>query len=297
MHVSPPDSVRAAVEAFVGSPSREWRAVTGGHTSAGRARVFFDDRSVFAKWAEDERTAGFVRAEFPAYELLAADFMPACHLMSGDAADGHPLLVLEDLGSAHWPPPWSVEQARCAVETLRRVHACAPPEGLGTLESYRDELSGWKRVEQDPEPFLGIGLASRGWLDAALPTLLAAEAATPLDGNDLLHFDARGDNLCFTDDGRVVLIDWNWACVGNGALDVAILATSIAADGGPQPEDLLRDDGGTATILAGFWASMAGLPPPDETHVRRIQLHCLRSALPWTARVLGLPEPFVNRTP
>ncbi len=98
------------------------------------------------------------------------------------------------------------------------------------------------------------------------------------------------DKSC-SHDGRVVLVDWNWACVGNGTLDVAVLAASIDADGGPKAEDLLSDDGGTATILAGFWASKAGLPAPDATHVRRIQLHCLRSALPWTARVLGLPSP------
>ena len=54
---------------------------------------------------------------------------------------------------------------------------------------------------------------------------------------------------------------------------------------------MLGNDDGTATILAGFWASNAGLPAPDATQVRRIQLHCLRSALPWTARVLGLPNP------
>ena len=59
-----------------------------------------------------------------------------------------------------------------------------------------DTWPGWPDVAADPEPFLGLGLVSREWLDAALPPLLAAASATPLDGGSLLHCDVRSDNLC-----------------------------------------------------------------------------------------------------
>jgi hypothetical protein len=244
-----------------------------------------DGSTVFAKWAVDDDTAGWLHDEWRIYGFVRSDFLPAVHGFSEDPT----LLVLEDLGAWHWPPPWRDDDAQCAVEALRSVHICAAPAGLPRLESFRDFLTGWRLVAEDPAPFLSLGLASEEWLEASLPALLEAEASVDLEGDALLHFDARGDNLCFGDDGRTALVDWNWACVGNGTLDVAILAASIHADGGPAPETLLPDDEGMAALIAGFWASRAGLPPPEgTTGVRELQLHCLRAALPWATRVLGL---------
>ncbi|HEY3235528.1 MAG TPA: hypothetical protein VGJ84_12495, partial [Polyangiaceae bacterium] len=58
------------------------------------------------------------------------------------------------------------------------------------------------------------------------------------------------------------------------------------------PEELVGDDGAFAAIVSGFFAARAGLPMiPDAPRVRWIQLEQLRIALPWVARVLGLPPP------
>jgi hypothetical protein len=284
-----PGQVRAALQSLLGSKPGSWRGVTGGCSPAGRARVgLADGRSVFAKWAADEDTSKALRAEWRVYREVRGDFMPRVFGYVEDPG----LLVIEDLGDLHWPPPWREDEPRRAVEALRRAQRCAAPDGLPKLESFRDFLTGWRNVAEDPAPFLGLGAASEEWLAAALPKLLAAEAAVVLEGDDFLHFDARGDNLCIGDDGRVVFVDWNWACVGNGAFDLAQLAVSIRADGGPEPDRLLDDDGGAAALLAGFYASRAGLPPiPEAPAVRDLQRHCLGAALPWAARVLGLPAP------
>lgn len=287
--VNASDEVHAALRNVTGCRAITWHAVTGGCSPAGRARVDLEDgRSVFAKWATEERTATYLREEWLVYDALHGDFMPEVYGFVEDPT----LLVIEDLGALHWPPPWNLEQARLAARTLRRVHACDAPDGVGSLTSYRDDFSGWQRVQTDPAPFLSLGLASATWLDAALPTLIKAEAELELAGDDLLHFDARGDNMCFADDGRVVLIDWNWACVGNGVMDTASLAVSIHADGGPRPEEVCDDEGPAAAAFAGYWASHAGLPAiKGAPAVRALQLHCLRAAFPWAARLLKLPPP------
>jgi hypothetical protein len=147
------------------------------------------------------------------------------------------------------------------------------------------------RVGRDPAPFLSLGLCSTGWLERAMPALLAAEAAAVLDGDDLLHVDARSDNVCLLP-GRVVFVDWNVPARGNRAFDLAFLAPSLRLEGGPLPEEIAPDQGPLAAVAAGYFAARAGLPPvADAPRVRWIQLRQLRVALPWAARALGLAPP------
>jgi hypothetical protein len=74
---------------------------------------------------------------------------------------------------------------------------------------------------------------------------------------------------------------------------VAAWLPSLETEGGPRPDAVLPDcPPGFASLLAGFFGARAGLPPPATApFVRPLQLAQLRSALPWAARLLGLPEP------
>src|SRR5207302_5996716 len=113
----------------------------------------------------------------------------------------------------------------------------------------------------------------------------------PLEGDDLLHFDVRSDNLCFVG-GRAVLVDWNLACRGNGWFDVAFWLPSLRLEDGPQPWEVLPDAGALAAVVAGFFAARAGLPPPSGAPtVREFQLRQLEVALPWATRELGHAPP------
>jgi Phosphotransferase enzyme family len=110
----------------------------------------------------------------------------------------------------------------------------------------------------------------------------------PWDGDALLYLDVRSDNICLTDRGAV-LVDWNQACIGNPELDVAAWLPSLRREGGPEPEDILPGGGGLAAVLAGFFGSRAGLPPPPTApHVREIQRAQLEVALGWASRELDL---------
>jgi Phosphotransferase enzyme family len=248
-----------------------------------------DDRTAFVKGAVDGLSAEWLRFEHRVYAAVEGDFLAA--MLGWDDDGAHPVLVLEDLSAAHWPPPWSPERVTALLDALERIAATPAPAGLPSLEERRDDLAGWERVAEDPQPFLSLGLCSPRWLEEAMPALLAASQNCVLAGDSFLHFDVRSDNVCF-DGERVVLVDWNWAAVGNPVVDVAAWLPSLEAEGGPPPEEILPDAPEAASFVAGFFAARTGLPPPPTTpRVREVQLAQLRTALPWAARALALRAP------
>ncbi len=273
---------------LMGARPLRFRAARGGYTTAHRGVVTFDDgRAAFVKAATDEMTAAWLRTEHAVYGHLGttpgADFLPDVLAWNDDGS--RPILILEDLSGAHWPPPWEPRSVERVQEVLTLLRRLPPMPDMVSLESHRDDLCGWRKVAENPEPFLSIGLCSPSWLDGALPLLTAAESGARLAGDNFLHLDVRSDNLCFTPD-RTILVDWNWACVGNGEFDLASWLPSLDSEGGPPPESLLPDAPEMAAALSGFWAAHAGLPRPEARQT--VLMSQLRAALPWAARALGL---------
>ncbi len=271
-----------------GKQPTSFERVLRGYTPARRWIVRFEDgTSAFVKEAADADTARWLREEVRIYRQLQGDFLPS--FLGWDDSEDAPILVLEDLSQASWPPPWNPARVQGVRQALEELWAVAAPLGQKRLSEYRDELQGWTKVAADPAPFLSLGFCSSSWLDACLPSLLKAEASAPLDGHSLLHLDVRSDNLCFAGD-RAVLVDWNWAAVGNPDFDLGFWLPSLEAEGGPPPDAILPNAGPIAGIVSGFFASQAGLPPiPSAPRVREVQRLQLATALPWAARALGLP--------
>jgi hypothetical protein len=245
-----------------------------------------DGRTVFVKAGTEEVTSAFIRDEIGVYKRIQGAFMP--ELLGFDEADP-PLLLLEDLSAATWPPPWGRHSIEAVQEALARVAATPPPPGLRPIEDRREWLcGGWGEIERDPAPFLSLDVCSPEWLGASLPALREAAESAPIEGGALIHLDVRSDNICLTDRGAV-LVDWNHACRANPKLDLAFWLPSLRHEDGPAPEELLKDGGAFAALLAGFFGSRAGLPSPlTAPDVRLVQLAQLRVALPWAARELGL---------
>ena len=272
--------------------------VSGGYTTASRMIVTFDDNSTaFVKIANDDLTAGWLRNEYRIYSALAETFMPEVLAWEdvvgteyiGNNSQVFPLLVLEDLSSGIWPTSWSDGQIAAVLATLERVRRMQPPAGIRTLESYRDDFVGWQAVADDPKPFLSLGMCSAKWLEQSLPTLIEADKNVVLAGDEFIHLDIRSDNICFYN-GRVMFVDWNWACTGNSRVDIIFWLPSLACEGGDVPQELIDEDPLLMAMAAGFWAKRAGLPPPAEgSKVRDLQRKQLAVALPWTARALNLP--------
>jgi hypothetical protein len=261
--------------------------VTCGYTLAERAIVTLaDDSRVFVKAAVDETTASDLREEHRIYSGVTGSFMPE---VQGWHDDGErPVLVLEDLSAAHWPPPWSTERIEAMLEAFDELHRVEPPASLIRLSDTPEEFEGWRRVAADPEPFLALGLASPKWLERALPELVEAESRIELEGDALLHMDNYGENICFHE-GSAKLVDWSAAAVGPPLLDLATWVTSLYAEGGPPPWELLPGESELASAFTGVWAHVAGQPPPPwAPGVRSAQRTILAAALKWTTHELGL---------
>jgi hypothetical protein len=173
------------------------------------------------------------------------------------------------------------------LETLGELAALEPAPGTSRVrELFPDFWGRWQIVAEDPAPFLGLGLRDGAWLDRALPAILAAVEAAPIEGDALGHYDVRSDNLCFRD-GRAILVDWNWCSIANPKVDVACWLPSVRVEGGPPPWELLPDAGEIAAFIGGIWAAVAGLPPvATAPTVREIQRRQLAVVLDWIDRDL-----------
>lgn len=249
-----------------------------------------DGRSVFAKRAVDETTAAWLRQEHRMYQAFRNEtFMPK---VISWADDGLPILVLEDLSDATWPPPWHSSQIDGVLSALGELARRPAPEGLPRLADGEQPGDGWHLVLADPSAFLSLGLCEADWLDHAGPVLRAAAAAAPLAGTSVVHCDIRSDNVCVRR-GSTLLVDWNLASIGNAEFDVAFWLPSLAAENGPLPEDVAPEcPAELAAYVAGFFACRAGQSDiPHAPLVRQVQRQQLRTALPWAARALGLPAP------
>lgn len=284
-----PTTVDAVTRAAARAPARWTRVVGGGYTPAERWVVEFDDGArAFAKIGTTVLVEGWLRREHRAYAEIAGHFMPQ---MLGWSDGSPPALLLEDLTDARWPPPWDAGLVQRGLAMLQAVGSISCPEWATPVHTQTQIFSGWSHIAADPDPFLGLGLVTRSWLLAALPTLIAHERPPELDGDALLHFDVRSDNMCFTSD-RAMLVDWNAVGRGNPLFDLAAWLPSLSFEGGPAPEDVSVEAGVFAPALAGYFCSRAPQPGiRDAPHVRRVQLEQATTSLPWAARWLGLPEP------
>ena len=273
-----PDAVQRA-EKLLGSEAETWAGVVrkGYSLNEHWTVVFADGTNAFLKCGHIPPSPQWIRDEHALFQAVSGPFMP--RILAFEDAD-RPLLVLEDLMPAYWPPPWREGDVDLVLEALAEVAEVRVE--LRRVESFLS--NGWHDVVADPAPFLSTGLRDAEWLERMLPALVAAGDAAPLHGDSLLHADVRSDNLCVKG-GRCVLVDWNHAAIGNPALDVAVWLPSLALEHGPRPDRFGVDE--LAPFVAGFFAARAGLPKPaGAPRVREFQRAQAEVALDWVERTL-----------
>lgn len=273
-----PDAV-ARAERLLGSEAETWAGVVrkGYSMNEHWTVVFADGTKAFLKCGHIPPSPQWIRDEHALFRSVSGPFMP--RFLAFEDGD-RPLLVLDDLMPAYWPPPWrdgDVDHVLAALAEVAEIR----------IELRRIETiisNGWHMVAADPQPFLSTGLRDAAWLERMLPTLVEAGDTAPLHGDALLHADVRSDNLCVKD-GRCVLVDWNHACLGNPKLDVAVWLPSLQLEHGPRPDRFGVDE--LAPFVAGFFAAHAGLPkPPGAPRVREFQRAQAEVALDWVERTL-----------
>jgi hypothetical protein len=161
--------------------------------------------------------------------------LPRCFYRGMDRAAGTYLLVLEDLGALTAGDQvlgLSQPQARAAVEAIGRLHArwweTPALEALDWMPHRNIQPARyrqfWPRFRQTigpllPAPALALGEKVGDHLDGLLRTMEGRP-------HTIVHSDYRADNLLFDAPSRpdpVVVVDWQLAIRGRGALDVARL--------------------------------------------------------------------------
>jgi thiamine kinase-like enzyme len=286
-----PRDLASRIERLVGAKVESYTPVAGGYSPAIRLLCRTSTTSFFAKVGATPSTSGFLRREIHVYDTVSAEFMP--RVIAAEDHETAPILILEDLSTGQWPPPWDeprVELVLARIHDMHHTQVSLASNG----QMHGVPGSNWQAVAAEPKPFLALGLADGAWLESALPLLIRHEARCRSDGTSLTHLDLRSDNMCITERG-VVFVDWNHACLSNPVLDLGFWLPSLAYEDGPAPEQILPKAPDVAARVCGFFAARAGLPAVrDAPRVRAVQRQQLEMALPWAVRALDLPPPRRN---
>jgi Phosphotransferase enzyme family len=181
--------------------------------------------------------------------------------------------------------------------TSRTGTSGAVPAGAGPGET---ETSGAGPTEApgEAEPGGAPGGGDLAWLDPwarrHLDALAELEAGWPsaVAGPTLAHGDVRADNILLTP-GRVVFVDWPYACLAAPWFDLVGMLPSVTLAGGPPPEEILAahplaaaaDPAAVTAVvaaLAGYFTRQARRPAPAGIPaVRAFQAAQGRVALDW----------------
>jgi Ser/Thr protein kinase RdoA (MazF antagonist) len=237
--------------------------------------------------ALNTRSAELARMEIHVSESLPRT-APVPELLGAFDDGDWVVLVLADVDGAQPRTPWvdvEFDAALAALAELAAVLTPSPVAGLPTTaERLGDNFAAWERIAGDPPADLDP------WLAGKLPELRAA-AKRSLDilgaGDTLTHCDIRADNMLVrAGDGKVVIVDWPWSCVGPGWVDRLLLGVDVYVHGGdPAP----AWQGIDPSVVTDFLAGMSGLfefvcrlpPPPAIPAVRGFQRRQADALRPW----------------
>jgi uncharacterized protein (TIGR02569 family) len=267
-----------AVGALAGRVVTGFRPVAGGHSRAVcRVAECADGGSLFVKSAR-----GGLGVESAVYSSLAGrSFVPSLV-----AADGG-VLVTEALSPDGWVGEWTPELVAATRDVLGEVHGSPVPVGVPAVGVV---ANAWVAIAADPVRLSRFGVCGRSWLDGSLDVLRAAAGEAPTAGDCLVHRDVCAANL-WSRDGRVVLVDWSSAGVGDPWFDVHLWLVALHAEGGPPPEVGQGSHAAAqAALIAGLQVLLAPARDADPV-LFELRRRRLVVALSWAARLLGLPSP------
>lgn len=210
-------------------------------------------------------------------------------------------LLFEDVEGRQPALPWRADELDRVMGALAELAESLTPSPVPGIETAQDELAdvadGWRRLAAGPMEAVD---ALDPWSRRHLERLVELERhwAAAAAGDTLLHCDLRADNLLLSAD-RVWVVDWPAACRGAAFVDVVAFAPSVAMQGGPEPEELVRRHPASraaepaaldAVICAitGYFTHRALQPPaPGLPALRRFQAAQGTMARAWLARRTG----------
>ncbi|HYX85629.1 MAG TPA: phosphotransferase [Gaiellales bacterium] len=211
-------------------------------------------------------------------------------------------LVYEDIEGRQPILPWRPDELRLVLDAVTQLAEALTPTPIEVEPlalAHADTFDGLRRLRdlrRSGDPLAGID----PWLLRNLARLAEWEArwGALAAGETLLHVDPRADNLIFTPDGRVVVVDWPHAAVGAAWVDLLCMLPSVAMQGGPEPWEVFDDhpvarradpEAVTAMLcgLTGLFVANGREPDPPGLPTLRRQLAQGEAATRWLRRRTG----------
>lgn len=304
-----PQSIRDRIEGQLGAKVFNTETQSGGFSPGVAVRLYTEDNQcVFLKAIGTElnpSSVNFHRREIKINAQLPENSFAPRLLWSHDDADdtGWVVLLFENIDGSNPQTPWQeseLERVMQAMSELSEVLTPSPipADSISMAGDYfAKRIYGWQKIQAgDPKYFEQLDDWSKRHFDKLCE--LEKKAPEAVEGNTLVHFDVRADNIVMNNDA-VWFVDFPHACVGSKWLDVILFAPSVAMQGGLLPEDLMRlhppcqqadPDAITAAVV-----SMAGMltfngllpPPPGLPTLREFQAAQGKVACEWIAQRTG----------
>lgn len=210
-----------------------------------------------------------------------------------EGEEGWVALAFEDVDGRHPAEPWREDELERVCEAARLLAEGLTPSPLDLAPAgpmLAQSLSSWHLLRDDPPAALD------DWSRRHARALAEIEepVAEAVGGETLVHLDIRADNILLSG-GVAYVVDWPHAHVGAAWLDAVAFAPSVAMQGGPEPEAVLRrwpcgadadPDAVTAAVacIAGLFTHRSLLPPaPGLPALRAFQAAQGTVARRWLA--------------
>jgi len=300
-----PASVRQALEDHFGARVEQAETQVGGFSPGVASRLALSDGSrIFVKAVgphPNDRSPSIHRSEARIAAQLPEE-TPSPRLKWSYDDGEWVALVFEDV-EGHTPRlPWvkdELERVLAAVTDLATILTPAPIQVHSVAQQWRNAFTGWRRFAAAMTESSEIKTLD-SWARDHVDHLAALESdwEDAAAGNTLLHNDLRADNILISPT-KISFVDWPWASIGAAWFDLVLMLPSVAMQGGPDPETILRahplsqgvDDDSVNSVLAaasGFFMWYSAQPPePGLPTLREFQRAQGRQALDWLRRRTG----------
>lgn len=304
-----PTKIRTLIEAYLGSEVIRAETQVGGFSPGVAARLYTEDGQCFFLKAMgtdiNPTSVSFHRREIGINSKFPSNTIAPKLLWSHDDADDTEwvALLFDNIEGINPQTPWQendLKRVMQAMSDLSEILTPSPvaPETIASASDYfSNRIYGWQKIKANESTYFEkLDDWSKQHLDALCE--LEKKAPQAVEGQTLVHFDIRADNIVMTDEA-VWFVDWPHACIGAKWLDVILFAPSVAMQDGLQPEDLIQlhpacqeadPDVITAAIvsMAGMLSFNALLPAPAGLPtLREFQAAQAEVARQWIAQRMG----------